>query len=220
MTLIQPHEIDKIAEVDKIEGEHASLATLAEIHSSLAAITEYRDPIPHNCRKDFHARKSSGTRPLSEIHYVVMHCTQGFTARAAASWFQNTNSQGSAHSCVDDNTCFATLDDDEIPWGAPGANYHGYHIEQAGYISFSQAVWSKTHRNTIKRAAYRAAVRCHRYNIPRQFCDAAALKAGKKGITTHAECTKAFGGDHTDPGPNWPRGVFMFYLRYYYRRIK
>jgi hypothetical protein len=221
MTMIHPHETAKIAAVDQIESKHATLDQLQDEHARFlaSATEEYSDAIEHNCRTDFRARRSSGTRPLSEINLFVVHCTQGFTARAAASWFANPDSQGSAHSVSDDNVCFATLNDNEIPWGAPGANYHGYHAEQAGFVSWTQALWSTKHRNTLKRTAYRAAVRCKRYDIPRYFRTAADLKAGKKGITTHAECTKAYGGDHTDPGPNWPRRLFMFYVRYYYARL-
>ena len=38
-----------------------------------------------------------------------------------------------------------------------------------------------------------------------QFIDAEGLKAGKKGVTTHAEVSKAFKkSNHTDPGLGFP----------------
>jgi hypothetical protein len=37
------------------------------------------------------------------------------------------------------------------------------------------------------------------YRIPTRNVAAKQLRAGRPGITTHAECSKAFGGDHSDP---------------------
>jgi hypothetical protein len=213
VSLILPHEISKIAKVDAIEAIHPPRATLLSIHAELALLPA--DAISRNCRKDYHARHSSGTRPLDQIWWVVMHDTEGPSAQSAAVWFENPASQGSSNSVVDNRVCYATLDDDEIPWGAPGANYHGYHIEQAGYARWTNVIWSKTHRETVKRAAYRAAVRCQRYDLPIRFCTAEMLRAKKKGITTHAECTKAFGGNHTDPGFGYPMNLLLYYTRKY-----
>jgi hypothetical protein len=44
-----------------------------------------------------------------------------------------------------------------------------------------------------------------RDDIPLEFVDAEGLKARRKGVTTHHECWKAFGGDvRTDPGQHYP----------------
>jgi hypothetical protein len=215
---IQPGDHAKIAAVDRIDSAHPTLGQLKQIEDRMKSAPTSM-PISRNCLTTFHAKRASGKRPLNQIWWVVMHCTQGSTARAAASWFQNPNSQGSAHSCCDDNECYATLRDNEIPWGAPGANYHGYHIEQAGFVSYTKVIWSTKHRKTLQRAAYRAAVRCVRYNIPVRWVDAKAMRAGQRGITSHWECTKAFGGDHTDPGRFWPRLLFLSYVRGYVKGI-
>lgn len=216
--LIQPDDHEKIAAADKIDNKHPTLLQLESQESKLKAARREM-PIAQNCLTTYTARRSSGKRPLNQIWYIVMHCTQGSTARAAAQWFANNNSQGSAHACCDDLECYHTLDDNVIPWGAPGANYHGFHIEQAGFVSYTKVIWSKRHRKTLQRAAFRAAVRCVKYNIPVRFVGADGLKQGVKGITTHNECSKAFGGDHTDPGPNWPRKLFLFYVNGYVKRM-
>lgn len=147
-----------------------------------------------------------------------MHDEEAPTAQAAASWFENPDSRGSAHLCVDDNICYRTLENEQVPWAAPGANLHGFHIEQAGYAKWSAVIWQK-HMRTLNRAAYKAAYHCHKFGIPPVFVKASGLKDGKKGITTHAECTKAFGGDHTDPGLLWPRVLFMSRVKFYYAQI-
>lgn len=218
---IPENELAAIAEVDLIEAAHATPLQLTNEEKKMGArlgVSSY--PISANCRKDFKATKKSGKRPLSAIKWIVMHSTEGGTARGAASWFQNPDSQGSAHLCLDDNVCYRTLNDDEIPWGAKGANYFGFHIEQAGYAKWTKYIWSKTHRKTLNRAAFKTALHCKRYGVPRKFVDANGLKLGVPGITTHDECSKAFGGSHYDPGTGWPRTLFMSLVKSYYVNLK
>jgi len=164
------------------------------------------------------AYHSSGGRPLSAIKWVVLHSTEGGTAESVARYFQSESAGGSAHLTVDDVSCYRSLPNSAVPWGAPGANYAGFHIEQCGFARWSAVVW-KSHLATLKRAAYKTAFHCDKFSIPVRFVRAAGLKAGKAGITTHAECTKAFGGDHTDPGRFWPRRLFVFYVRKYAKEL-
>jgi hypothetical protein len=216
-TLITPDQLDLIAQVDKIESTHPDLASLTAFAATLAG--DHPTPIAAACNPRFHAQHYSGTRPLSEVHYIVMHCTQGPSAIAAAAWFANPASAGSAHLSLDNDICYRTLPNEAIPWGAPGANYHGFHIEQAGYVSWTSIVWSKQHRLMIERAAYKAAVHCKLFDIPVRFVAATALAAGERGITTHAQCTKAFGGDHTDPGPFYPMAYFIGRTKYWRAKV-
>lgn len=219
--LIKPTDVLKIAEVDKIEAEHPSVAMIWTHERALAsASVQASEAISANCHGDFRAYHKSGTRPLSEIKWIVMHDTEGGTARGIASYFTSLNSGGSAHLVVDDKTCYRCLNDQDVPWGAPGANYKGFHIEQCGYARWTTTLWSKTHRKTLMRAAYKAAYHCRKYGIPVRFCTAVDLKAGRAGITTHLECTKAFGGSHVDPGPGWPRALFMTMVKGYYVTLK
>jgi hypothetical protein len=182
------------------------------------------EPIFADCHTAFHASRSSGTRPLEDIKWIVLHDTEGGTAQGVAAYFaQKPNPKtgqpgGSAHLVVDELACYRTLANNEIPWAAPGANTNGFHIEQCGYAKWSAVIWGK-HRKTLQRAAYKTAFHCHKFGIPPRFVAAAALKRGVKGVTTHAECTKAFGGDHTDPGPLWPRRLFMRYVNQYYNEL-
>ncbi len=170
------------------------------------------------CSKKYRAKKTSGTRKLSQVNLIVLHDEEASTAESAAIFFTTPLAQGSAHLCVDDTICFRTLDNVDIPWAAPGANTQGFHIEQAGFAKWSAVIW-KNHRLTLQRAAYKTALHCHLFGIPVQFVFADGLKKGVPGITTHAECTKAFGGTHTDPGPMWPRRFFMRLVRGYYAEL-
>lgn len=160
-------------------------------------------------------RPSPGTRT---VRWIVLHSTEGDTAEGAARWFANPDSAGSTHLVVDAEHCFRTVEPSLICWGAKGANLRGFHIEQAGYAKWTTLRWLKMLR-TIQRAAYKTAVWAHEYGIPLQFVTAAGLAAGTPGVTTHAECSKAFGGDHTDPGRFWPRRTFMYYARRFDRKL-
>lgn len=173
------------------------------------------------CRRDFFpAARSSGTRPDSSIRLVVWHDTEGGSAGGIAGFFRGSTAQGSAHIVVDDGACYRCLDDNQIPWGAPGVNTTGLHIEQCGFASWSKARWL-LHQPMLHRTAYKTARWCLKYNIPVRFVDAAGLKAGLHGITTHAEASLAFTpGGHTDPGPNYPKGHVITLTKMYKHVLK
>ncbi len=176
-------------------------------------------PIGASCLRDYMpAYHTSGTRPVSDITLIVLHDEEASTAQGAARYFQSPSSGGSAHLCVDDQACYRCLEDNQIPWGAPGATHQGFHIEQAGYARWSAVIWF-SHARTLRRAAYKTAYHCKLFRIPPVFLAASELKKGARGITTHAECSKAFGGDHTDPGRAWPRRAFMVLVRNYYKKL-
>lgn len=169
-------------------------------------------------RSHYPAYRQSGKRPLSEIKWVVLHSTEGGTAESVARWFQNPAAGGSTHLVVDDDECQRCLPNSTVSWGAKGANYHGFHIEQCAYARWSTLEWLR-HRPMLKRAAWKTAYHCKKFGIPPVFLKAADLKAGRKGVTVHSECVKAFGGDHTDPGKGWPRWMFMWWVRRYHGQI-
>jgi len=152
------------------------------------------------------------------VIWVVLHDEEASTARAAAAWFKNPNSQGSAHITVDDNVCYRCLPNDAVPWAAPGANQRGFHIEQAGFARWSAVIW-RSHLRTLKRAAYKAAVHCKLFGIPVRFVDAHGLRRRQPGITTHRQVSKAFGGSHTDPGRFYPIRLFLWLCRHYRKQL-
>jgi N-acetylmuramoyl-L-alanine amidase len=180
-------------------------------------------------RAFFPAFHNSGTRSLTDIFWIVLHDEEAPTARSSAEYFRNPRSGGSAHLCSDDQECYRCLANETIPWGASsafGANTHGFHIEQAGYAKWSAVVWRK-HWRALNRAAYKTAVHCKLFGIPVRFVTAAHLP-GMQGITTHAEISKAsrrldpadaWTYSHTDPGPFWPRRLFMRRVGYYHSRL-
>ena len=199
-----------------------------------------RDSLTAECRRDYYpAVHTSGTRLLRDIEIVAMHDEEADTAKSAAVWFLNPASGGSAHLAVDDVVCYRCLPNGAIPWGSSSApqlssNRHGFHIEQAGYARWSAVIWMK-HWRTLKRAAYKTAYHLDRFDLPATFLTSAMLvenaRAGKRsrGVTTHAEITKASkildpanasNYNHTDPGLFWPRRTFMKNVRKYLAEIQ
>ena len=159
------------------------------------------------CSREYTAAHHSGRRP-KPVLWIVLHSTEGDTAESAARWFANRKSAGSAHLVVDDTECFRTLPNNMVPWAAPGANEQGFHIEQAGFAHWSRAQWLR-HSRTLERAAWKTALHCLVFGVPPTFARASDLRQHRPGVTTHAECTAAFGGDHSDPGGGWPRDEFI-----------
>jgi hypothetical protein len=127
-------------------------------------------------------------------------------------------SGGSAHLCVDDTICYRTLENDDIAEGAPGANSHGFHIEQAGFAKWSTVVWDGTFaRSNGPRTRPRCTASCSTY--PAGVRVRVGLEKTQPGVTTHREVTKAFGGTHSDPGPFWPRRRFMRLVREFHAEL-
>lgn len=176
-------------------------------------------PVSANCDTRYRADKDSGKRDIDVIKWIVMHDAEALDAEGVAKYFASENSKGSAHLVIDGDSCFRCLPNEYIPWAAPGANTKGFHIEMCGYARWDSDTW-KDHNMTLERAAYKTAFHCKLFGIPPYFRWADQLSDGVPGVTTHAECTKAFGGNHTDPGDGWPRYYFMKLVREYYNALE
>jgi hypothetical protein len=165
------------------------------------------------------AAHDSGPRSKSRIKWVVLHSTEGGTAASVARYF-HTTAQASTHLVVDDKECWRMVPDLVIPWGAPGVNTGGLHIEQCGYARWTRAEWL-AHGHTLDRSAAKAARWAHMYGIPLRWVGPIGLKLGRKGVTTHADASRAFTpGGHTDPGPGFPKDVWMSRARAYLADIE
>jgi N-acetylmuramoyl-L-alanine amidase len=165
------------------------------------------------------AAHDSGLRQASSIKHVVIHSTEGGTAASVAAFFATT-AMASTQLVVDDKECWRMVPDLVIPWGAPGVNSTGLHIEHCGFSHWSRADWL-AHDKTLKRSAWKAAKWCWQYKIPRRWLTVAELQAGKKGFCRHMDATAAFHtpGGHTDPGPNFPRDYYMNQVKKFYAEI-
>jgi hypothetical protein len=166
-----------------------------------------------DCSIAYAAAHHGGRRSMALVRLIVLHSTEGSSARGAAAWFANPASAGSTQLVVDDRECYRTLPDDVVPYGAPGANEDGLHLEMAGFAGWTRAQWLERGEDTIRRAAALAADWSATYGIPLVFVDADGLKRKESGVTTHWEVTRGLNGGkgHVDPGPGFPMDVFMRY---------
>ena len=149
------------------------------------------------------------------IGVVVIHTMEiaerDGAAELCAHWFQNPESEVSAHYCVDADTIVQCVREDDIAWHARGGNATSIGIELAGYAGQRALGWSDAYsRAVVERAARLTADVCGRYGIPIRRLRAADLVAGKRGVTGHADVSSAFRkSDHWDPGPDFPWSRFL-----------
>lgn len=176
------------------------------------------------CKLDYPASHSSGPRSPAQIKWIVIHSTEGpvghEAARSVARFFANPATQASVQLVVDEDDCYRCLPNDVIPWGAPGANTGGFHIEHCAYASWTRVLWM-AHEQTLRRGAYKAALHCKAFGIPPRWVGPVGLRVGKKGLTTHRDVSYAWpllarkAGFHTDPGPYFPRDRYLGFVKEY-----
>lgn len=153
---------------------------------------------------------------------IVLHSMEYREASTSAEWcaryFAGLEGKAppcSAHYCVDDDSVVGCVPPDRIAWHAPGANRQGIGIEHAGYARQSRQQWLDDFSlRMLMLSAQLTAHLCKRFGIPVQFIVADHLRRGAHGITTHAECTKAWPdkGSHTDPGMFFPLADYMRFV--------
>lgn len=162
-----------------------------------------------------HVNRTSGRK----VDVVVLHSMEmdekGTTAESCAQWFRNPAAKVSAHYCVDANSIVQCVREKDIAWHAPGCNHNGIGIEHAGRARQSRAEWLDDYGVAmLNRSAVLVAHVCQRHRIPVTWLHPADLVAGKRGITSHNNVSKAFHrGSHWDPGPGFP-------MEWYLRKVR
>lgn len=150
------------------------------------------------------------------IDLMVIHDMEapekGDTAENVAAYFASGRTRASAHYCIDNDSIVQCVQDHDVAWAAPGANHSGLHFEHAGYARQTALDWSDAYsQQMLSISAGIFSEKCKEYNVPMAFVDAAGLRKGYRGVTTHREITMAFNitGGHTDPGPTFPTDDFI-----------
>lgn len=152
---------------------------------------------------------------IAPVRVVVIHDMEApegpNTAENVAAYFRNSGVVASAHICVDNNSAVRCVPDSDTAYAAPGANSDGLQLEIAGYMRQTRAQWLDDYsRAALKQAAKVTAEWCKKYNLPVVRLTRAELKAGRRGITCHADVSAVYRkSDHTDPGPNFPWDFFL-----------
>lgn len=156
----------------------------------------------------WHAVTHGGVRSTKSIRQIILHSMeyQGDTAAEALGRLSCSRAYGaSPHFGIDDDSLQQYLPITVVGWHAQGANTCTIGIEQAGYARWSREQWLN-HSGTLDRTAWLLARLSKQTGIPLAYVDAAGLRKGTRGISTHADVTKAYSiaGGHVDPGKNYP----------------
>lgn len=184
---------------------------------------DYAKPCGHK-----RAANDSGPRKAASIRLIVIHSAEASdnhgadsTAEGVANYFAMSSTQASTQLAVDRDSCMRMLPDLVIPWGAKGANSDGLHVEICGRAAWTRDSWL-ARDSMLRRAAWKCAKWCWQYDIPARWLTDKQLANGSlHGLTTHVQVNKVFqGGSHWDPGPSFPKDIYLVYVKKYLAEIK
>ncbi|QNN99379.1 lysin A, N-acetylmuramoyl-L-alanine amidase domain [Gordonia Phage Sephiroth] len=158
-----------------------------------------------------------------DVDWVVIHTQEGNgRARDIIPFLCNPASEVSYNAVVDDVESVLVVPWDANPWAAMNANTRGDHLLSAGsFAKWSKAKWLETDARDGKnenaqmdRLALLTAWRCKVRGIPPVYVGGKG-RPSKPGICGHVDFG-AWGGGHTDPGPNFPWIEFISRVQGFY----
>jgi N-acetyl-anhydromuramyl-L-alanine amidase AmpD len=173
---------------------------------------------------------------MGAIKYIVVHTMEmaqtDQTAENCANYFAfnvDENHKSSAHYCIDSNTIMQCVHDSDEAWGVIGTdtqsgvsiNTEALHFEHAGCagtvpgIPASPTDWSNAYtQKMMALSAQLTAKKARQFGIPTVHLSVADIQSGQRGFVGHDDLNAAWhGGDHSDPGPNWPWATYMALVR-------
>lgn len=171
-------------------------------------MAEYTD-IPYLGPARWYRKDSSGKPVSTYKRYVAIHNTSNknlASAEAEASYATRRPDQVSSHYYCDHNSLVQSLHTDWVAYhaGSNTGNTHAIAYEITGWNSFSRDRWLASVAWPL--LARQIARDCRKHLIEARWLTVAEMKAGQlTGLVTHADMTLAWGGTHTDPGPNFPK---------------
>lgn len=161
-------------------------------------------------------------RGKGDVDWIVVHTMEARehpgTAENVAAWFAGPNHPtASAHYNIDSDSIVQSVREKDVAHHAPGANRRGVGIEHAGYArqGNDEQGWQDAYsQNMLALSAKLVARIAKRFDIPIEFVDAEGLRSGKRGITYHAEVSRAFKrSNHYDPGKHFPLEQYLELVR-------
>lgn len=149
-------------------------------------------------------RRSERLRSKDQIRLIVLHSTEGPTAKSAANTFFSEHASASAHVIVGNDANYRCVEDLRMAWAAEEANAVGLHVEIAGFAKWTRDEWIQN--AALENAASIVGEWSAKYDIPLDYIEGSSLRETSiKGVTTHAAVVREFKiGNHWDPGPQFP----------------
>lgn len=167
----------------------------------------------------FHGGTIPGGPTFTVVHDAETPLVAGY-ADSITDFFRRGPAAGtSAHAMVDPVKATKMLPDNVVAYAAgPTANTFGWHLEQAGYASFTPDQWL----TADGRAQMQRVGACLRevhdtWGIPKRWMTDDQLRAAARGdrtsggIATHQQISRVFPHDttHQDPETNYPRDLLL-----------
>lgn len=137
---------------------------------------------------------------------IAIHATANDApAINEANWAKQRPDTTSSHFYVDRTSGIQSLDTAMVAWhaGSEQGNENAVSIEITGVNAWTRAQWlANVDWQKLTRLC---AWICRTHNIAARHLSVLEMRAGARGIYTHDDMRRAWGGtDHTDPGPNFP----------------
>lgn len=207
--------------VDYASNFHAVRETKGVVVSLPPVIEPAKEPVNDSikfvqARNFTRGRRNPKTGKACGVDLVVIHDMESAestkTAENVAAWFAGAGApQASAHYNCDSDSVIQSVRDEDTAWHAPGANHNGIGVELAGRASQTPEQWADEFSAAmLDRAADLIASLCSKHSVPAVYVDAAGLLRGERGITTHADVSRAWKrSTHTDPGKGFPLASFI-----------
>lgn len=177
----------------------------------------------------FVAPRAYGTgRDGKAVRYIVIHYTAGAerstSAEDGAAYDTRRTDGTSTHYFVDSNSVVqCVLTRNRANAARAKGNRLGIQYELCGTVQ-TRAQWLDPQSLPMLRLAAKQVARdCVKYDIPVRRLSANETRrswtefpGGPKGIVGHVDCTNAYpedGGDHTDPGKEFPWDLFLSMIK-------
>jgi N-acetyl-anhydromuramyl-L-alanine amidase AmpD len=155
--------------------------------------------------------RRGGNTPVSRLVIHDMEAPEkATTAESVAAYFAKGTVVSSCHYCIDSDSIIQCVREEDVAFHAP-PNTGSIGLEHAGYARQTAEEWIDAYSMAMLRlSAGLAADICRRHNLPLVWLSPADLLAGHRGITSHANVSKAWRrSTHTDPGPNFPVDFYL-----------
>lgn len=157
-------------------------------------------------------------RSPEDIMYIVIHDMEVdedslTSAEGVGNFFSGPNApRGSTQYGIDQDSIVQYVEDHDVAWGAPNVNHNGLHFEHAGYARQSREEWlDEVSLKILKRSAPLTRRKADECGIELKHLNDDELRSGNvKGFIGHLDATRVLGGgDHWDPGYDFPWDVYM-----------